>query len=235
LGNAACCYKPTRFVEQFGGTPNVQHKAEPWCFYKYSATLEEDQWCDAYMTLENQGKIRDPCFDTSGQKFMKFDDSSADPFFNTASDFNNVVGEQACLEAGCCYDPNLSRDIREWAVNGLGQQKSNTVRCFRKRNPALARDSNWAKYQGEDSGLINVLIDHNIEGSDPSGTSLKNPTEQIIVPKTCKQSDWDPKVHVFKRDCGNLSYKECVHVRGCCFQPTALNVPHCYHPEYKQV
>jgi hypothetical protein len=235
LSNAQCCYKPSRYTETMG-TPQVQHKGEPWCFYKFSATLEEDQWCDAYQQLENQGKIRLECFDTADQKFMKHDKS--DPFYNTASNFNNLVGEEACVAAGCCYDRNLSRDIREWAVNGLGKV-DNMLRCFKKRNPAVAgRGTAWEKYR-EDAGFINVLIDHDKEGGTADtgfGTvkDLKKPNQHIIPVKTCQSADWDKTLNMFKRDCGNLSYRDCVHRKGCCYMPTTMNEPHCYHPEFKQ-
>jgi hypothetical protein len=206
LTNARCCYKPTHVA------------SEPWCYYKYSATLEEDEWCEAWNLIENREKTRQPCWENTTGKANMF--SSAD---NSMSDINNLVSQDQCIKAGCCYDAELTKDALNWIVEGLGQT-NNMFRCFRKENPALVAGPSGKKDYQE----INRSQDG--DGNDLTPNSDFVPSESLL---TCEVNQWwNP--NTIKQSCGeNLSYYQCVYINKCCYKATVTNEPTCFKPEEK--
>lgn len=194
LSNPRCCYKPS--VDQ----------AVPWCFYKYSSSIDEDQWCSAWNLVENRRRPRTMCWNTA----------KASGLFNDAkSNINNIVSRDQCLAAGCCFDDNLTTNTLDWIVEGLGQGQD-MYRCFRKENPAL----DWGLYKEIDWS------------KDGDGKPLAPQSDYEVGIKTCMASDWG--AHTFKQSCGEqLSYYQCVYVNKCCYQATTTNQPVCYKPEDK--
>jgi len=200
LTNARCCYKPT-------------HKAgDPWCFFKYSASLEEDKWCEAWNLVENRDKFREACFATDKKKNLFTEDS------NQISDINNLVSEEQCLKAGCCYDAELTADALDWIINGLGQE-THKFRCFAKTNPALQGSNPIYQEINKSEGLA--------PQSDYEKTINAEPAT------TCDVNSWE-NVMAIKESCGdNLSYYQCVYVNKCCYKATATNEPTCFKPGTK--
>jgi len=203
LTNARCCYKPT-------------HKAgQPWCFYKYSATLEEDEWCQAWNLMENRQKTRTACWENNTGKSNLFNGAE-----NSMSNINNLVSRQQCEEAGCCYDEELTSDALDWIVEGLGQ-KTHMFRCFAKTNPALIAGSNSYK---------EINRSKTADGSEDL-TSQADYVHETQM--TCDVNSW-ADVNAFKQTCGdNLSYYQCVYVNKCCYKATTTNEPTCFRPEPK--
>lgn len=206
LTNARCCYKPTHLA------------SEPWCYYKYSATLEEDEWCEAWNLIENREKVRNPCWDNNTGKENLF--SATD---NSMSNINNLVSEEQCVNAGCCYDTELTKDALNWIVEGLGQT-NNMYRCFRKENPALIAGPTGKKDYQE----INRSKDG--DGNDLTSNQDYVNRETLL---TCEVAQWwNP--NTIKQSCGeNLSYYQCVYVNKCCYKATVTNEPTCFKPEEK--
>jgi len=197
LSNPRCCYKPSS-------------KAEPWCFYKYSATVKEDEWCDAWTLLENQDKDRTPCFDPKSTK--SFADGSG------MKNINNLVTKDQCLAEGCCYDKDMTKKAQEWFLNGLGRT-STAYRCFKKLNPATFNSN----------GFNNVKIDPNMDGDN---NPLPKPNTYNKAQVTCDQTKWsNPKA--FKTPCTekDVSYYQCIYVHKCCHQSTLVNEPACFQPQ----
>lgn len=208
LTNARCCYKPTHVA------------GEPWCFYKYSATLEEDEWCDAWNLMENRQKTRKPCWSNQTGKENLFNGDA-----NTMSNINNLVSRDQCVEAGCCYDEELTADALDWIVEGLGQE-THKFRCFEKSNPALI-----ASPAGDKSGYFEINRSKNGDGEDLKSQDAY--LEEISVVKTCDVMKWEDS-SAFKQSCGeNLSYYQCVYVNKCCYKATLTNEPNCFKPEVK--
>lgn len=206
LTNARCCYKPTHIA------------GEPWCFYKYSATLEEDEWCDAWNLMENRSKNRSPCWDNQTGKSNLFG-SGSDVQDNSMSNINNLVTKDQCVEAGCCYDEELTADALDWIVEGLGQTNMK-YRCFQKSNPALIAGQGQYKE-------IN-------RSQDADGNDLASQEDYVHeIQMTCDNMRWEDP-NMFKQSCGeNLSYYQCVYVNKCCYKATVTNEPTCFRPEPK--
>lgn len=206
LTNARCCYKPTHIAN------------EPWCYYKYSATLEEDEWCEAWNLIENREKKRNPCWDNNTGKENLFNVGD-----NSMSNINNLVSQEQCEKAGCCFDQELTSDALDWIVEGLGQN-THMFRCFGKENPALiANPGEKAQYQ-------------EINRSEDADGNLLTDNQNYVHEDTlltCTVSDWwNP--NEIKRSCGdNLSYYQCVYVNKCCYKATVTNEPTCFKPEIK--
>lgn len=195
LTNPRCCY----YLD-------YEVTGAPACFYKYSHTIDESEWCTAWNLIYNKDKDRKECFAT-GSKTNMF---TADK--NTISNINNLVSKEQCLAADCCYDETLSYDAIEWIQQGLGQT-TELYRCFKKENPAIYSAMNIIKYQ------------------ELTEAGLENPHDYEIKQKTCTVGDWHPSL-TFKRSCGeNLSYFQCVYNNRCCYRATTSNEPVCYHPE----
>jgi len=195
LSNARCCYQPT-------------HKAdEPWCYFKYSATLEEDEWCEAWNLVENRQKERKPCWENKTTQKNLFDNQGD---VNAMTNINNLVTQDQCLKAGCCYDSELSKDALDWITNGLGQTNIK-YRCFAKENPALYKKVNHSEGKVANEDYVNP--------------------ETLM---TCSVADWsDP--NTIKKSCGeDLSYYQCVYVNKCCYKATLTNEPNCFRPEERK-
>lgn len=211
MTNPRCCYAPS----EIAGTP--------WCFYKYSATLDENQWCEAWTLLEHRGRARTPCFNNGKSKANIFTNTlSHSSDMDVLTDINNLVGKEQCENADCCFDETLSTNAIEWIIGGLGGQKQ--YRCFRKSNPTIGADAATIEQDSKDKFPVNTLIDYN-EGLN----KYEDP-----APKTCNSANWDTDKFptMFKRSCGeNLTYYQCVYQNRCCFQATVANEPVCYHPE----
>jgi hypothetical protein len=218
LTNVGCCYKPSA------------DRKDPWCFQKFSATLQEEKWCSAWTDKQYYDIPREECFATKSQ--LGFLDASANP----ASNVNNLVGQAQCESAGCCFDTSLDVDVIEWFVEGLGY-KQNLFRCFLKKNPMIARTT--AVQQGNDAGQmgnVNKLIDSKdkVAGDASQGTKADPNTYVTGFRKTCDAAKWGLGM-TFKRSCGeNLSYYQCVYVNKCCYKPTVANEPACYRPEMSE-
>jgi hypothetical protein len=220
LTNVNCCYKPSA------------DRKDPWCFKKYSATLREDQWCDAWSDKRYAHIGREECFATKNQ--AGFLDGKGNP--SGASNVNNLVPEAQCLAAGCCYDNTLDVDVIEWYVEGLGYVENKLFRCFMKKNPMIAA-ADFATNAAGQKGNVNKFIDgkDTVAGDASSADKLSiddatNPYVQNFR-KTCDVQKWGLGM-VFKRSCGeNLSYYQCVYVNKCCYKPTVANEPACYRPE----
>lgn len=197
LTNARCCYSPTHVA------------GEPWCFFKYSATLEEDKWCEAWNKVENRQKTRNACWENPQKRTNLFTDDS------NMSNINNLVSEEQCLAAGCCYDRELTSDALDWIVEGLGQT-THMFRCFAKSNPALIGDYKEINRS---------------EGLKPQ-SEYENDVANIPV-TTCDISKWD-NPNAFKTSCGdNLTYYQCVYVNKCCYKATTTNEPTCFQAGVK--
>lgn len=219
LSDARCCYEPS-----------AEHGV-PWCYYRYSATFTEDEWCDAFKLPEHKFFPRDKCFDTQASVSSNILNDG-----NGLMNVNNLVSQDVCEQAGCCYDDSLTKDAIEWQIEGLDVQ--NVYRCFRKRNPAAAGTSNLEQSKIWD--MRQKLLNHDYEG----GTELDadgNPNAELATfesnrVKTCTVDDWSKTFAMSKipRSCGdNVSYHQCVYQLGCCYKPTVTNQPVCYHPDYK--
>lgn len=206
ISDIRCCYKPST------------KQGEPWCFYKNSATLREDEWCEAYQWEEYVNKVREPCFKFAKNNMFKTHNDDTDNVGFT--NINNLVNRDVCENAECCYDDSLTTDITEWLVEGLGQAENQLFRCFQKINPTTA-----------DNKLINF-------NKKPDGTTDLDSYNGMQWTRTCDATQWDPKYAdptFGKRSCGsNLSYYQCVYVNRCCYKPTVTNEPACYHPEKKK-
>jgi len=218
LSDARCCYRPS-------AEPGI-----PWCYYRYSATFTEDEWCDAYKLPEHKFLQRDACFDKSASTSSNFLNNG-----NGIMNINNLVSQDICEQAGCCYDDSLTSDAIEWQIQGLDVH--NVYRCFRKRNPAAANANlNESKLWDMRQRLLN----HNYDGStatDEDGNANDElPTFEKNLPKTCTVENWSKSLAMSKipRSCGeNVSYQQCIYQLGCCYKPTVANQPVCYHPDYK--
>lgn len=198
LTNARCCYKPTHIA------------GEPWCFYKYSATLEEDEWCEAWNLLENRNKARKPCWETNKKSNLFTNNNLNDD--NLLGDINNLVSQEQCEAADCCYDAELTADALDWIIEGLGQNNLK-YRCFAKENPAIYTEINRSE--------------------DGDGNPLKPQSEyeNEDLRRTCDVTRWGAD-NIFKKSCGDsLSYYQCVYVNKCCYKATTTNEPACYEPQ----
>lgn len=223
LTNVGCCYKPSA------------DRKDPWCFQKFSATLQEEKWCSAWTDKQYYDIPREECFATKQQ--LGFLDATTNP----ASNVNNLVGQTQCESAGCCFDASLDVDVIEWFVEGLGY-KQNLYRCFLKKNPMIARTT--ALIAGEKNikndagqmGNVNTLIDgkDKVAGDSTQGEKADPNTYVTGFRKTCDANKWGLGMK-FKRSCGeNLSYYQCVYVNKCCYKPTVANEPACYRPEMSE-
>jgi len=224
LTNVRCCYRPSA------------DRKDPWCFYKFSNTLDENQWCSAWSQEQYRNVERKECFVTKNAdvktiSFLRED--AAHP----ASNVNNLVSQAQCEAAGCCYDSTLAVDVLEWMNEGLGLDRK-IFRCFEKKNPQLA--DAWGTNAGgqklDDTVLVNEALKDVTNSADckanPNDAKCKKAaTTYIHRRKTCDATKWGAlKSH--KRSCGeNLSYYQCVYVNKCCFKPTVANEPACYRPE----
>lgn len=209
LANPRCCFQP------------VTDRAEPWCFYKYSATLDESEWCTAWNLEENKFKSRSPCFASKKTSLFE-DDTDLD-----ISNINNLVSKEQCLASDCCFDESRPLNAIDWLQQGLGEE--GLFRCFAKENPAL---SNVIEY------VTNELVDHNDDGN---GNPLDT-YDPLNFQRTCNVAEWNDGTNtdddglIFKRSCGEgLSYFQCVYNNRCCYQATTSNEPTCYKPEIKRV
>jgi len=201
LTNLKCCYAS-------------DNSGSPWCFYKYSATLEEDEWCTAWNLNEHRTKPRQMCWDTTTSSNDLFADGT-----NTLSNINNIVSQEQCLAEGCCYDENLTKDALDWLINGIGQGDG-LYRCFKKTNPALIWANDPKNYQ------VNKEINNSKDGD---GNDLADQSTYSVssTPKTCDTKLWDSGT--LKKSCGeNLSYNQCVYEKRCCYKPTVTNEPTCF-------
>lgn len=205
IANPRCCYQP------------LMDRSAPWCFYKYSATLDESEWCTAWNLKENAYKRRTPCFGASTASNNLFEEH----LDNDISNVNNLVSEEQCLAADCCFDGSRGNDAIEWLQQGLDQE--GLYRCFDKTNPAIAPTLEY---------IEQTAVNHNL---DSDGNQLP---EFSFRQKTCDQTQWNAQAdtsahHIFKRSCGEgLSYFQCVYNNRCCYQATTSNEPTCYHPEF---
>lgn len=210
IANPRCCYKPSH------------DRADPWCFYKYSATLEESEWCTAWNLEENRYQPRNPCFDidTSGSSLFSNDGAKN----NDVSNINNLISKEQCEASDCCFDDTRPLDAIEWIQQGL--DKTSLFRCFKKESPNMSNLQNNKNTEQE-------LLNHNKNSKDED---LK---EWTMKQKTCTVEHWksDDDKHkgkslIYKRSCGEgLSYFQCVYNNRCCYQATTSNEPTCYHPE----
>jgi hypothetical protein len=218
LVNPKCCYKPSA------------DRKDPWCYYKFSNTLDENQWCDAWSDPKYFNLNRQKCFNDAVKKtgFLQSN--------NPASNINNLVSEEQCLNAGCCFDRNLDVDVIEWMTEGLGLNQGR-YRCFQKLNPQVAATGYGTNIVGQKvDGAI--AVDKGLKEVDNAAAGKKiNPHDYTLPRKTCDASKWNDlngsgKGLVYKRSCGeNLSYYQCVYVNKCCYKPTVSNEPACYQPE----
>jgi hypothetical protein len=205
LTNARCCYKPTHVA----GTP--------WCFYKYSATLEEDKWCEAWNLQENRKKPRSACFENNTKKDNLFNGSD-----NSMSNINNLISKEQCEAAGCCFDPELTSSALDWIVEGLGQT-NHIYRCFSKQNPALIADPDSGKTQYEE-----INRSKNGDGELLAENKSFGANDPIM---TCDVASW-VNPNAVKSSCGdNLSYYQCVYINKCCYKATVTNEPNCFNPD----
>lgn len=204
IANPRCCYQPTT-------------GDEPWCFYKYSATLDESEWCTAWNLNENKYKERTPCFGDAKASNTLFEDHDD----NDISNVNNLVSEEQCLAADCCFDSSRGLDAIDWLQQGLDH--AGLYRCFEKSNPAEAVVLDY---------IENVIVNHNQDGAGADLETFE------FKQKTCNVEDWNTGLtdnggHIFKRSCGEgLSYFQCVYNNRCCYQATTSNEPTCYRPEF---
>jgi len=222
LNNAQCCYEPSA------------DRKDPWCFKKYSATLDESQWCLAWSEEQYRNVPRTPCFAVKSGKSNMFND-------NEAHNINNLVSQEQCEANGdCCYDASLSADYLDWLTEGLGYKKDTMFRCFKKRNPLVVAQEKGTVDFGQsnpdsvDGSMENEALDLSKFGD---GTKDKfNPHEYEPRIKTCDNTKWEifgGKIG-FKRSCGdNLTYYQCVYQKRCCYKATVSNEPVCYYPEFK--
>jgi hypothetical protein len=230
LTNVNCCYKPS------------PDRKDPWCYYKYSATLREEEWCAAWSDKQYYNLQREECFATNTGKQLNFLDVTGT---QTASNVNNLVGQAQCEAAGCCFDSSLDVDVIEWNVEGLGLEENRIYRCFLKKNPMIAATWTGENYGGQLTGNDNKLINSGdkdaskasncVDPADPNCDKTKQKadpnTYNTVFRKTCDANKWGQGL-VFKRSCGeNLSYYQCVYVNKCCYKPTVSNEPACYRPE----
>lgn len=210
LTNPRCCFDDK--------TPPPNSNS-PWCYYKYSATLDEEEWCTAWNLKENRRKPRSMCWDTQTSTSGLFQsDGGVDTM---VSNINNLVSKEQCEQAGCCFDENLTTDALDWIIKGLGQG-AGQYRCFKKENPAIK----WAN--DGDSFQVNKEINWSKDGdgNDLADQSTYSEGGQ----KTCDSDKW--KEFTFKKTCGeNLSYYQCVYVNRCCYKATVINEPKCYKPQ----
>jgi hypothetical protein len=235
LTNPKCCYNPTSDV------------GVPWCHFKMSATLDgEDGWCEAWSNEKLRHIERPACFVTT--KTNLFTDTEA-------SNINNLVNQEQCEAAGCCFDDSLNVDEIDFLKDGLGLASAPT-RCFKKSNPYIEQQINSAIYGGQLQDSVgkvvgmNEAIDNNalsytkdssgkiVEDNtkappyawnDPYPDDGKFPVERPYY--TCDATNWID-MFKFKRSCGeNLSYYQCVYVNKCCYKPNFINQPTCYKPE----
>lgn len=223
LNNAQCCYEPSA------------DRKDPWCFKKYSATLDESQWCAAWSEERYRSVNRDPCFnvDTAtgkGKSNFFLDDE--------AHNINNLVSEEQCTANGdCCFDSSLSAEYLDWLTEGLGYG-TKMYRCFKKRNPLIVAQAGFGEgVVGSVTGSMeNKPVDLNKFGD---GTEKKNPHSYTARVKTCNNKEWqiyaDGPATGLKRSCGdNLTYYQCVYQKRCCYKATVSNEPVCYYPEFKK-
>lgn len=221
LSNPKCCYNP--------GT----ERGVPWCHYKFSKTLEnEEGWCEAWTEEKMQHRARPACFHTT--KTNIFND-------NDASNINNIVNQEQCERAGCCFDAALDVQEIEWLKDGLGI--GTPYRCFKKTNPYIAQTINGATYGGQawqdKKALgVNIALDSDTDTWQTKGgivkplADKKDPQVWTSRVKTCDETHWSSE-YTFRRSCGeNLSYYQCVYVNRCCYKPTVINEPPCYRPEW---
>jgi hypothetical protein len=218
LNNVQCCYEPS-------GNPRV-----PWCFNKFSRTLDgEEGWCEAWTRKEFRYAPRTPCFDVG----------TKDNFLtkNDMTNINNLVSEEQCHNAKCCFDASLDPDQQEFLDEALGRDTANLYRCFRKKNPNLINGYGIYDYYGDGPPMA---LEHNEWFSDddyrPWAWEKNNPHGWDARKLTCDVDEWNDghgKGKYFKSSCGeNLSYYQCVYQKRCCYQPTVLNEPVCYKPEW---
>lgn len=212
--NPQCCFKYTT-------------KNEPWCFKKYSATLDESQWCSAWQNPDHRSLARKECFVTTVGMTGFLGNKN-----NIASNVNNLVSKEQCESAGCCYDDTLTVDVIEWQMEGLGMNQ-NLFRCHVKNNPQIARAADFLTLPDEVAKPSGKQTDSGTLDGTPGGT--KKDYFYSHQGKTCNQKNWYSQggaQFVFKRSCGeNISYYQCVYVKRCCFKATVANEPACYHPE----
>jgi hypothetical protein len=251
LNNARCCYEPSA------------DRKDPWCYYKYSATLDENQWCAAWSEERFRDVPRDACFTNPKSKSNIFND-------NTAHNINNLIGKEQCEASDCCFDDSLDTDYVDWLQEGLGYNNS-VFRCFKKRNPLVVMNERYMNQVSKNTnadvlaegkkqnkgtfGLANVdaTADKNKIANSESlenvavnlnefadGTAKLNPHEFTKRVKTCDANNWEMYGTAtggkgLKRTCGeNLSYYQCVYVKRCCYKATVSNEPVCYYPEFKK-
>lgn len=226
LNNAQCCYEPSA------------NRKDPWCFKKYSATLEESQWCAAWSEERYRNVAREPCFNVATAK-----SNGKSNFFldDQAHNINNLVSEEQCTaNDDCCFDSSLSADYLDWLTEGLGYAENKMYRCFKKRNPLIAAQTadlaliNAGKSETVDGSQENKLVNLNKYGD---GSDKENPHTYTARVKTCNNNQWEiygAGKTGLKRSCGdNLTYYQCVYQKRCCYKATVSNEPVCYYPEFK--
>lgn len=220
LTNVKCCYSPTGEV------------GVPWCHRKISATLDSGEgWCEAWTDPKYRHKPRPACFVTDKKNLFNDDD---------ASDINNLVSQDQCESAGCCFDSSLDVSEIDFLVQGLGLDSA-PVRCFKKSNPLIRQTIDGADFGGvnfDDSSGKFVDSNQNLESiflldspdqfGNPATPGFEQGVRQVF---TCDATNWVEKFK-YKRSCGeNLTYYQCVYVNKCCYRPNFLNQPACYKPE----
>jgi hypothetical protein len=172
--------------------------------------LEEDEWCEAWNLLENRNKARKPCWETNKKSNLFTNNNLNDD--NLLGDINNLVSQEQCEAADCCYDAELTADALDWIIEGLGQNNLK-YRCFAKENPAIYKEINRSE--------------------DGDGNPLKPQSEyeNEDLRRTCDVTRWGAD-NIFKKSCGDsLSYYQCVYVNKCCYKATTTNEPACYEPQ----
>lgn len=156
------------------------------------------------------------------------------------SNINNLVSEEQCHAAKCCFDATLDTHEQEFLDQALGRDTTNLYRCFRKKNPNLISPIMYgiADYYSDDVHPLSLEYNHYISFDDYKSIyhDKNNPHEWDARKLTCDVDEWNDgagKGKYFKNSCGeNLSYYQCVYQKQCCYQPTVLNEPVCYKPEW---
>jgi len=232
LTNVKCCYSPS-------GKNGV-----PWCFHKISSTVESGEgWCEAWSDPKYRHEPRAACFVTEKKSLFVDDD---------ASDINNLVNQDQCESAGCCFDSSLDVSEIDFLTGGLGLT-SGPLRCFKKSNPFIEQTINGNTF----GGVRRQLIDNDSDSDYDNIVNINSNTDGLIgeydtPPEyfgaepwedwelkyrktfTCDGREWVDKFK-YKRSCGeNLTYYQCVYVNNCCYRPNFLNQPACYKPELQR-
>jgi hypothetical protein len=239
LVNPKCCYNPTADI------------GEPWCHFKMSGSMDgKEGWCERWSEKKFRHVERPACFVTDKDNLFTDDE---------ASNINNLVSQETCEKAGCCFDPSLDVSEIDFLKDGLGLNQGPT-RCFKKVNPFITQTVNGDLYGTEEQKDANGKWEMHWNLADTDDIAEWDvdkeygfrPVDGFEIPNewateaprgeeyefrkvfTCDVSNWADDF-VFKRSCGeNLSYYQCVYVNKCCYRPNFLNQPACYKPEVQR-